>query len=108
MTIIVFIYIYLTVKLLTENHLEFLSIKEGCTGSSESTFVKTPHCWKSRCGSYMYIWMHYDKIMQIIASNADQDITHTCKILPRLFILVWFDSLSASQQLWSCQNGQFY
>ena len=28
------------VKLLTKNHLEFLSLKGGCRGSSESTFVK--------------------------------------------------------------------
>ena len=28
------------VKLLTEQHLEFLSLKRGCTGSSESTLVK--------------------------------------------------------------------
>ena len=35
------------VKLLTEHHLEFLSLKGGCTGSSESTIVKVPHCWKS-------------------------------------------------------------
>ena len=35
------------VKLLTENYLEFLSLKGGCTGSSESTLVKMPHCWKS-------------------------------------------------------------
>ena len=35
------------VKLLTEHHLEFLSIKLGCRGSSESTHVKMPHCWKS-------------------------------------------------------------
>ena len=34
-------------KLLTEHHLEFLSLKGGCTGSSESTNVKMPHCWKS-------------------------------------------------------------
>ena len=27
----------MTVKLLTEHHLEFLSLKGGCTGSSEST-----------------------------------------------------------------------
>ena len=27
-------------KLLTEHHLEFLSIKGGCRGSSESTVVK--------------------------------------------------------------------
>ena len=35
------------VKLLTEHHLEFLSLKRGCTGSSEPTNVKMPHCWKS-------------------------------------------------------------
>ena len=35
------------VKLLTENHLEFLSLKGGCRGSSESTLVKMSHCWKS-------------------------------------------------------------
>ena len=35
------------VKLLTEHHLEFLSLKGGCRGSSESTLVKMPHCWKS-------------------------------------------------------------
>ena len=27
-------------KLLTEQHLEFLGLKGGCTGSSESTYVK--------------------------------------------------------------------
>ena len=38
------------VKLLTENHLEFLSLKGGCRGWSESTLVKMPHCWKSHAG----------------------------------------------------------
>ena len=28
-------------------HLEYLSLKEGCTDSSGSTLVKMPHCWKS-------------------------------------------------------------
>ena len=35
------------IKLLTEHYLEFLSLKGGCRGSSESTPVKMPHCWKS-------------------------------------------------------------
>ena len=35
------------VKLLTEHRLEFLSLKVDCRGSSESTLVKMPHCWKS-------------------------------------------------------------
>ena len=37
----------MTVKLLTEHHLEFLSLKGDCRGSSESTHVKMPNCLKS-------------------------------------------------------------
>ena len=37
----------MNVKLRTEQHFEFLSLKMGCRGSSESTCVKMPHCWKS-------------------------------------------------------------
>ena len=45
----------MNVKLLTEQHLEFLSLKGCCTGSSESTLVKIPHCWKSRVAAHMSI-----------------------------------------------------
>ena len=45
------------VKLLTEHHLEFLSLKGGCTGSSESTLVKMPNFWKSHVAAQMhYEW----------------------------------------------------
>ena len=37
----------LIVKLLTEHNLEFLSVKGGCTGSSQSTHVIMSNCWKS-------------------------------------------------------------
>ena len=37
----------MSVKLLTDQHLEFLSLKGGCKGSSESTIAKMAHCWKS-------------------------------------------------------------
>ena len=43
------------VKVLTEHRLEFLSLKGGLTGSSESTLVKMPHCWKSRVTA-QYCW----------------------------------------------------
>ena len=43
----------LTVKLLTEQHLEFLSLKGGCTGSPESRLVKMPHCWKSHVRAHI-------------------------------------------------------
>ena len=45
----------MTVKPLTEQHLEFLSLKGGCTDSSESNHVKMPHCWKSRNGSFLFL-----------------------------------------------------
>ena len=41
------------VKLLNEHHLEFLSLKVGCKGSSESTFVNIPHCWKSHVAAHI-------------------------------------------------------
>ena len=41
------------VKLLTEHHLECLSLKGGCAGSPESTLVKMPHCWKSRVTAHI-------------------------------------------------------
>ena len=37
----------MNIKLLTEHHLESQSLEGGYTGSSESTLVKIPHCWKS-------------------------------------------------------------
>ena len=44
----------LSVKLLTEYHLEFLSLTGSYTGSSESTLVKIPHCWKSHVTSQIH------------------------------------------------------
>ena len=37
----------MNVKLLIEHYLVFLSLKEDCRGSSESTLVKMSNCWKS-------------------------------------------------------------
>ena len=48
----------MSVKLLTEQYLEFLSLKGGCRGSSESTLVKMPHCWKSHVAAHMQQSLH--------------------------------------------------
>ena len=37
----------MSAKLRTDKCLEFLSLKGGCTGSSEATLAKMQHCWKS-------------------------------------------------------------
>ena len=48
------------VKLLTEHHLEFLSLKGGCRGSSESTHVKIPQCWKTHAlAQIFYLCVKY-------------------------------------------------
>ena len=46
------------VKLLTEPYLEFLNLKGDCTGSSESTLVKMPHCWKSHVTAQLWAAAH--------------------------------------------------
>ena len=51
------------VKLLTEHHLEFLCLKGGCRGSSESTFVKMSNCWKS------YAAAHYCVFLPVVVSQ---------------------------------------
>ena len=48
---------YMTVKLLNKQHLGYLSLKGGCTGSSESTLVKNATlleitCYGSNAFSY--------------------------------------------------------
>ena len=48
----------MTIKLLTEHDLEFLSLKRDCTGSSESTLVKMPHCWKSHVTTHVKSLLH--------------------------------------------------
>ena len=44
----------MSVKLLIKLNLEFLSLTEGCTGSSESTLVKMAHCWKSHVAGHIF------------------------------------------------------
>ena len=47
----------MSVKLLTEHRLEFGSLKGGCTGSSESTLVRMPHCVAAQ---FMIYWLRAD------------------------------------------------
>ena len=44
------------VKLLTEHHLEFLSLKGGCRGSSESTLVKMSNCLIFRAAAHLLFY----------------------------------------------------
>ena len=50
----------MTVNLLTEHHLEFLSLKGGCRGSSESTLVKMSNCWRSHVVAQLWSFSNTD------------------------------------------------
>ena len=63
---------YISVKLLIELNLVFLSLTGGCTGSSESTLVKMAHCWKSHVT--VQIFLNTGPRMQSVACLA----TDTC------------------------------
>ena len=54
----------MTGKLLTEHHLECLSLKWDCTGSSESTLVKMPHCWKLHGTAHILYLRHCVPVAQ--------------------------------------------
>ena len=61
------------VKLLTEHNLEILSLKGGCTVSSEFTLVKMPHCWNSHAADSNNIRFHvmsHNLKMFVLASTT--------------------------------------
>ena len=62
----------MSVKLLTEHHLGFLSL----TGSSESTLVKIPDCWKSHVTD------------QIVNNDNNFHTAHLETVLPRFHCLI--------------------
>ena len=66
------------VRLLTEHHLEFLSLKGGCKGLSESTLVKMSNCWKSHGAA------HIQKISQGIHFSYETEHTEVV-MLPGVF-----------------------
>ena len=78
----------MSVKLLTEHHLEFLSLKGGCSGSSESALVKMPHCWKSH-------------VMAHVSSYTDLQIT------VRL-LLAQITDISSVKMIEKFESGQFF
>ena len=68
-------------RLLTEHHLEFLSIEGGCRGLSGSTHVKIPHCWKSHA------------LAHIIYSNIYMETLAKLKIICLIVVLAKMDKL---------------
>ena len=83
----------MTVKLLTQHIFEFLNLKGGCTGLSESTPVKMPHCWKSHVAAHIWQLQNVETVFCYVvlltsAWNFDWNISDVwilvnCSILRR-------------------------
>ena len=74
------------VKLLTEQHLEFLSLKGGCRDSSKSTLVKMSNCWKSHNTGQLYEVSNiaalpntYARSSKILRTNSNDGFTYVSK-----------------------------
>ena len=67
----------MNVKLLTEQHLEFLSLTEGCRDSSESTLVKMPHCSKSHVAAQLLLFAHLRELHEIFSEKGTNDHADT-------------------------------
>ena len=61
------------VKLLTEHHLEFHSLKGGCRGSSESSHVKMSCCWNSHAATDIIISIYHLGWPQIFSTYATEN-----------------------------------
>ena len=66
----------MSVKLLTEHHLEYISLKGGCTGSSESTHVKMPHCWKAHVAAHMFSFQYYGYRERLKHLGREDEVEH--------------------------------
>ena len=71
------------VKLLTERPLEFLSLKRGCRGLSESTLVKISNCWKSHATAHIVSSGHHNESMNLGSPTSPVNpLGHQSQFLP--------------------------
>ena len=102
----------MTVKLLTEYHLEFLSLTGDCTGSYEATLVEIPHCWKSHVPAHSLLLFYADTAKIRIRQDGSPgwlmsllNAYVTPKTLLRPGGIVFARRTSLKLFLWVCQWG---
>ena len=107
-------------KLLTEHHLEYLILKGGCRGSSESIHVKMPHCWNTHALAHFFISFLPDcgaleapcnGQVVMTTSTVNSTATYTCEVGFALDVDVTRTCQSNGE--WSgsapcCEIGKFF
>ena len=80
----------MNIKLVTEHHLEFVSLKGGCTGSFESTLVKMSHCWKSHVVAHIFLIFicSYDPKGRICIDAAQMTPRDGFKVIQRSHYII--------------------
>ena len=88
----------MSVKLLTEHDLEFLSLKGRCTGLSESTLVKMPHCWKSHITAHIVLFSSGTQEGHIIVFNVPAKGTNVViKDILKGTLFIYFNRFSSPE-----------
>ena len=85
-------------RLLTDQHLEFLSLKGGCTGLSESKLVKIPHCWKSHVEAHLVLYILFNYLA--IISLRNRELVALLKLYSFLFVYVFVCMCSTASSSW--------
>ena len=70
----------MTVKLLTEHNWEFVSLKGGCTASSEYTLVKMPNLFEITCHRLIMSEVRCGNNL-VVQNNTDGYSTYSLKII---------------------------
>ena len=78
-------------KLLTEHHLEFLSLKGGCVGSSGSTLVKMTNYWKPHAEA---------QILRKKVNSETNDMRLTCRYLSHSVVWTNIYSRPCGHNFW--------
>ena len=103
----------MTVKLLTGHHLEFLSLNGSCTGLSESTMAKIPHCWKSHVMAQMFAYLNLYSCLLIglsfiysvsIKESSVARLGSVCRRVYRIFAII---SIMSSNWSFIYLQGQY-
>ena len=84
----------MNVKLLTEHHLEFLSLKGGCRSWLESTLVKMSNCWKSHAAAHL---VHGNQSSKLITIGHHEHFVLRCAndACVAVIVLMFFPALHA-------------
>ena len=101
------------VNLLIEHHLEFLSLKRGCTGLSESKLAKMPHCWKSNVAAQLLavsinvkptphenlqkqiVFFAVELNFNVVSHSSDKS---SSDILLCTFVCIWFYNINETHR----------